>query len=262
MPSTALRILQTAGIVAALCTSAAARAQPVAGGHTALSREQFRAGLRAAEAGSWAEARDAFERAYAIDPDPLILINLAASEEHTGRLVAAAATYRRFLREASDARANAYRDEAERALRALEARAARVRITLDGVAPTDQVEIDGARVRQAALGLPVPIDPGAHEVSVTRDGRELARIGFRATERETEEVVVRLAGPDDAHTGAAPGAVAPGSSSVLRSPWLWGGVGAALIITIVVVAIATSPSPPSPQGPFTGTFTPGQITVL
>lgn len=248
-------------MVVALGTGTVAYAQPVAGGHTALSREQFREGVREAGAGHWEQARDAFERAYAIDPDPLILINLAASQEHTGRLVAAASTYRRFLAEADDARANEYREQAERALRALEARAARVRITLEGVAPTDQVAIDGARVRQAALGLPMPIDPGAHVVTVTRDGRELTRIGFRATERETEEVVVRLAATDDQRSGAALVTTGPETSSILRSPWLWGGVGAAVVLTIVVVAVAASPSAPSPQTPFTGTLTPGQLTV-
>src|SRR5262249_25318213 len=89
---------------------------------TARARALFQQGLDAARAEHWVDARDAFVQSLGIAERPSTLLNLAAAQVQTGQLVEGAASYRRFLEIATDAREAAHRTQAEAALTALEPR--------------------------------------------------------------------------------------------------------------------------------------------
>jgi hypothetical protein len=87
---------------------------------------EFKTGTRLFDAGDWADARAAFERAYAIDPRAILLFNIASTYRREGDLERAREHYVRFLAAGS-------RDR-----------------TLEEVARGLVVELDAAIVRRAA----------------------------------------------------------------------------------------------------------------
>jgi hypothetical protein len=225
---------------------------------TAASREEFQLGMAAGERGAWEQARVHFERAYALLPRPVTLLDLAAAQAHTGRLLAAAESYRRFHRDAVDGRAAEHRDEASRALDVLTARIPRIRIDARGLRASDGLGLDGDVIAAASVGSELPVDPGVHRVSVVRDGRVLQEAEVRVDERERR--VVSMTVPADAIATAASSSPSPAPSapaatvlapvhagparetsasnrSVAQSPWLWTAIGVVVVGAAVGLGI-------------------------
>lgn len=83
---------------------------PAAG---ARARELYQAGQERFQAGRYAEAIDAFERGYTLDPRPEFLLNLAQSYRALGRRAEAISYFERFIAAAPD---HELRPAAERTL--------------------------------------------------------------------------------------------------------------------------------------------------
>lgn len=179
-------------LVALLTIPAGAAAQEPSAADVALARRQFEEGMAAARASRWDAAREAFERSYTLVRRPRILANLATAQAQTGRLVEAAESYRQFLREVSSGPDAATRPGVQHELAALEPRIPEVRITIEGLRPQDRVTLDGAEVSRAALGVPVPINPGSHRLVVTRGSAELESEPFSVAESEHRELNLEL----------------------------------------------------------------------
>lgn len=199
----------------------------------ASAREQFKAGLEAVDASDWERAREAFQRSYDAWPRPLTLLNLAGAQAKAGKLVASSASYRSFLR-ISHGPAAAQAPAAEEALADVERRTPRVVIrTATPLVAADTLLVDGAPVAIAEVGLPLPVDPGDHTASVTRQGKLVASASFATREAETKDVLLdvplRVAPPAPPPAAAAApewsraGAASPQSTGgLLASPWFWG----------------------------------------
>jgi hypothetical protein len=112
-------------------------------------------------------AHEAFVRAYALDPAPSTLLNLALSELNTDRPVEAAAHFRAYLARGTEPAAKL---EAVRSkwLPRAEEKLARLSV----VAPAGaQVQVDGQPVTQdPSLGVYIVV-AGEHDVTVTAQGR-------------------------------------------------------------------------------------------
>ncbi len=139
-----------------------------------------RAGARSAadrafteyEAGHWAEAADLLQRAESLVHSPMHLLFLARSQVQMGLFLQAKENYLAIGREtlggespASFARAKA---DARRELQALEPRIPRVTLVVHG-APAQaawQLEMDGYALPGALVGIPHPVNPGAHTWTV------------------------------------------------------------------------------------------------
>jgi hypothetical protein len=266
------RFLASAVFVSTLAVALPALAQDASPTVSAISREQFRAGVEAAHAARWPEALAAFARAYELAPQPVILFNLAGAQAQNGQLVRALESYRRFLREASTGPEASYRDAVATELRALESRIAHVRLVASGRLSTDDVWIDGEQLPRAALDLALPLDPGSHDVVLRRAGVNLAHTTVTLRESETRDAVLSL-----------PVAVAPSTEarterprsvvvtvppraersqrdtshhgSVVSSPWLWTLIGVAVTGAAVACGFAFWPRP------FMGDFGPGVVSV-
>ncbi len=65
-------------------------------------REAFVAGRAHFDSGEWAAARDAFQRAYDLQPTPLLLFNIASTYRREDQQAQALAMYRKFLAEAAE----------------------------------------------------------------------------------------------------------------------------------------------------------------
>lgn len=230
-----------------------------------VARSEFEAGIGAARAGDWGAARGHFARSYALNPRPSALFNLAGAQAQTGALVAAAESYREYLAHRDERNADRV-TEAEGALADLEARIATVTVTLDGLAPGDEVRLDGAPIRSLLLDHAIPLDPGAHRFAVTRDGAEVAAASVDAREGARLTLTIDVP-PPPAPTPAevvsdapsepepptrppvAPAPTDDGGEDVLGSWWLWTIVAGVLTLggAIAIGVAVTTPGDPPPS---------------
>lgn len=187
------RVLRpAAALLAALAALALApRASAQSASELAAARSLFEEGLAAARGGRWDEARQRFERSYEIAPRPTTLLNLAGAQVQTGRLVAGAESYRRFLSEARRGREARYRRQAQQALAEVEPRLGRLIVRVEGVGEEDTILLDGVELARAALGVGVPVDPGRRTLVVRRGEADRAREIVTVAEGEEREVTLR-----------------------------------------------------------------------
>jgi hypothetical protein len=230
------------------------------------ARIAFESGIAAAQRDDWEEARVSFERAYQLAPRPRVLLNLAGAQVHTGRLLAAAEGYRRFLALAADDPSidATLRDGAENALREVERRLPLVRYEVEGIGETDQVLLDGNAVAAPAES---PVDPGRHRISVVRDGEEIASETFTAAEGERMEVALSVPSPP-AHQllPEVQGGIGAENEAgertfferAVRSPWTWIAV-AAVVLGAVVIGVAAGRGGGS--GVHNGSLDPGRLEI-
>jgi hypothetical protein len=234
-----------------------------------VALEAFRAGVTAARAAEWPRAYELFKRASELEPRPVVLFNLAGAEVQTGRLLAAEATYRRFLEAPHDPASTAAterRRAAEAVLKDLEERIPRVRFEPRGLEPGDRLELDGRPLDWPAESE-VRVDIGAHELRVLRRGHAFDSEAFEVAEFELRTVswvvppsvkppAPRAGTPVTAlETGAA--ATRPeGSRPVLRSPWLWVALGAIAAGGAAAIALTQRP-----REPFVGNAGSGVVVV-
>jgi hypothetical protein len=216
----------------------------------ALARRLYDEGVDAVNQGQWSLAYDRFKASYELDPRVLTLYGLAYAQDHTGRLVEATETYRRFLRDTSDGRYPEYRTNATNQLDLLGKQIAQLTIEITNLDPTDVVAIDEIEFPQAAVHEAIPMNPGSHVARIRRGTAMLATRTVTLASGATETVHIELpVKPPDLvvhKTPDPPGLTAPttptdppkpvdhgASRAWLRSPWLWSGVA------VVVAGTAT-----------------------
>jgi len=151
---------------------------------------------RAHAAGDFAGEAVALSHAYSLSQDPAVALQLAAAEEAQGHWVLALSDLRRAL--ASDGLSAEQRADAEQRRLTLSARLPHLRLELRGAHGSERVSIDGTSEPSAGLGYDVPIDPGEHQLRVTRFDQSLAEQRFHAREAELVRVVLDLAAPTSA----------------------------------------------------------------
>ncbi len=138
----------------------------------------FRAGREASERGDHTVACQRFAESFRLDAAPGTLLNLAACQEALHRLAEAWESYQHLADSLapSDDRLPVVKER----LAALEVRLPRLTLQAESKGPPVTVLRDGAQLSSAALGVPLPMDPGEH------------RIVVRAALRQTREYVVIL----------------------------------------------------------------------
>lgn len=209
--------IATAGallVAATLGGAGVAAAQPVARGDTAAAEAAFAEARALMRQGKYAEACPKLEASYALDPALGTLLNLSDCFERTGRTASAWVRYREAasmaLQQGHRERETIARDH----VAALEPGLCRLVIrTTHG--PGLVVLRDGVVVDRAALGLPVPVDPGPHRVIAQAPGaRELTTtVEVRAPEKggtcalTTVEIPAVLEDEQAAATAPAPKAM-------------------------------------------------------
>jgi hypothetical protein len=174
----------------------------------AVARQHYTSGVEAAAGERWMEAREAFQRAYDIAPFAPIVYNLATAQAHTGMLVEAAESYRRFLRRCQSEQTPELRADAQQLLGDVTPRIGRLTLRIRNLAEVDSVELDGDRLATAVLDTAVPINPGPHELRIVRVGEgEVESREFRVEEgeRRTVELAVPEYVPSEGDDGGSQG---------------------------------------------------------
>ena len=154
--------------VALLAAALPAAAQ---GSDAAAAEALFEAGRQAMAREDYASACKNFEDSQKLDPAIGTIFNLANCEELRGRLASA---WQRFtevaqqLPDTDDRRVIAL----ERA-DALKERLPYLTLRFDSSVPPDaRVARDGIAIGAAGLGVPLPVDPGEHDIVVSAAGRK------------------------------------------------------------------------------------------
>jgi len=165
----------------ALAVSAAA--QPVDDAARSAARRLGEEGMALSEKGDHDAALSRFERALGLMRVPTLAVLAAEELVKLGRWVEASEHYRRatgmqidptlpkaFRQTQTDAQA-----EAERALSALEKRIPTLTLRITPNADGVRVRLDDRELPPELLGVPMPLDPGAHRVEAERSGRREER---------------------------------------------------------------------------------------
>jgi hypothetical protein len=180
------RLIACSLLALATGLSPAAFAQPT---DPAAAESLFRAGREAADKGDLATARAKFIESQRLDPAPGTLINIADCEERLG-LVASA--WEHFVTAAEQLAKNDDRIPwVMGRIAALEKRLPRLTVKLaPGAPPGTKVVRGGVEMRDAALGVAVPVDPGLIEVVLVSPGRERRSTTVLLHEGERKELVL------------------------------------------------------------------------
>jgi hypothetical protein len=257
----------------------AATAQaPVDEEATAAARALFEDGVRLADAGDHQQAADRFRRSLQLRRSLVVAYNLASSLVQIGRLVEASEVVRSILRDA-DAPAR-LRAAAEELLDRVTPQIGRLTVHVTGHSEGVEVRMDGEPVPSVLVGVPRPVDPGGHTVSIHRGGTVLgsrdvsiepggvAEVSLEAPPPvPTPEEVVQRQGDErlvlDLGSGARSSSVAvatQGGRSVAEEPAFWVGVGGGLVavaVAAIVIGVVATQEP----APVPGDFDPPVVEV-
>lgn len=177
---------------------------PAAAGDPATAREQLKIGYLLAQENKCDEALPHLVESLRLDPKAITLINLADCEEKVGKLSDAMSHWVDARARAQSEGLRPIEEEATARATALEPRLARLTIVLAPSAPKDAVvERDGVVLGAPSMGIPLPLDPGAHTIVVKVRGREDAATQLTLGEGEAKRVELE-AGPPSGGLAAAP----------------------------------------------------------
>jgi hypothetical protein len=205
-----------------------ATTRPAYAGDPAAAREQVKLGYLLAQDGKCEAAIPHFVESLKLDPKAITLINLASCEEKTARLADALGHW-------VDARARAQTEgnaaiegEAERRARALEPRLPKLTVVVPGAPPDVEVTRDGIVLGAASMGVPLPVNPGAHALVVHAKGHEDRAESVTLAEGESKRAELAM-GPPRKEAPRASVSPAPAPTTTTTSPLVWIGFGTAVV---------------------------------
>jgi hypothetical protein len=175
------------------------------------------------DSGSVAEGCKKLEASQALDPGTGTLLHLADCYEKTGRTASAWARFREAAsRAARDGRAD-WETIAKTRFIELEPKLAKLRIDAP---PGVVVRRDGDEIPAAALGSPLPIDPGEHTLTASAPGKKPWSAQVSAMPANVATVTIPALDDDGSSRGSgSPDARSSGSSTFRVIGFTAGGVG-------------------------------------
>lgn len=231
--------------VALFLASPSASAQPVDAATKSAARGVAEEALKLYDKGDYAGAYEKANRANELVHAPTMALLTGRCLEKLGRFVEASEKYleasRGPLEPGASAAQKSAQTEAEKARTALMPRIPSVELALDPPAPDAQVMLDGKSVPAAMVGIKRPIDPGKHNVSVSRGGASATQ-DFSLKEAESVRVVLK----------------APGKPGVAYYPPPPGGPPPQVVMMYPPGVV---PPPPAMQRRSTGMFVTGIILI-
>lgn len=193
--SSSLKSLSAACVV---CLSLASK--PAAAQGTAAAEALFNEARKAMDAKDYDTACKRFRESNRLDPAVGTMLNLATCEDRRGRVATAWELFRGAFEKLppSDPRHDYAKAQVDR----LEPRLPHVTLALAAGAPADTKVKDGETVYSgASFGLPLPVDPGKHELVIEAPGRETRTLSVEI--REAATMTIEIApGIEKVETGA------------------------------------------------------------
>ncbi|AUX39174.1 hypothetical protein SOCE26_005560 [Sorangium cellulosum] len=219
---------------AALLAPAPAVAQGAASDPT-LAQVLFEEGRRLMEAKDYAQACPKLAESQRLRPGTGTLLNLALCNEALGKTATAWGQFKEALF-FSKKEGNAAREAfAQEHISALEPRLSRIQINAENT-PGLAIRNDGQEIPAAALGTPIPVDPGSHQIEATAQGYSVwsttVQVGDNAdlkTIAVPKLVPVPAAAARPAGPQPQPGGESAGGGGLRTAGFVIGGVGVAAL---------------------------------
>jgi tetratricopeptide (TPR) repeat protein len=177
------------------------------------AKAHYELGMTAYEVGHYDRAIEAFNRAYRLDPAPILLFNIAQAHRKKGDRTQAIDFYRRYLDGAPGA---ADREQVQARIRELEA--------------SDPKPLDATA---ATIGGAAGIDPPAAAAPGTGDPGQGPGLGGPLAQPA----------PPLASLPAVDLSAAPEARPLYQRPWFWSVVGAAAVVTIAAIFLVRPDRP-------------------
>lgn len=198
----------------------------------------FDEGVKLMDHGRAEEACPKLARSQSLAPSGGTLLALGECYEKTGRVASAWLAYREAATRAAGAgKHDAETSSLERAKR-LEPRLPRLNVTVPPASQTAGLEVrrDGAVMKEAELGVPVPFDPGPHEIQATAPQMKPFTKKVTLRPGETTDVAIPKLAPETAGAGASPPPVTEPPPADGSSPASSGHAGGTQRVVGIVVA--------------------------
>lgn len=196
-------------------------------GDPVAAREQVKLGYQLAQDGKCAEAIPHFLESLKLDVKAVTLINLASCEEKTAHLSDALGHWVEARSRAQVEGNAAIEEEAEKRAKALEPKLPKLTVVVAGAPADAEVTRDGVALGTASMGVPLPVNPGAHVLVVHAKGHEDTSVNVSLAEGEAKRVELKLGAPKK-EVARGPGAGGTDSDARPLSPLVYIGFGTAL----------------------------------
>lgn len=226
-------------------TPAPAAAQPAADPALLDARRAYEEGTAHFNAGRYAEALTAFQRAYELRPNAVVLLPILESQERLDQVGPAIATLERYMRDAPE---TVDRAPLQTRLAALQQRPGHVTVTSEP--PGARVRVDGA-AREGVTPIELDLARGDHAIDLSLTGHASASQSVSLEPGARTTVALRLT-PEAAPTPPVTAAATPTPASAPvttpprnTSPVVWvaaGLAGVGLIAGTVFGVMALSDS--------------------
>lgn len=169
------------------------------------ANRHFKNGVALYKERKYAEALAEFERAYSLEPHPLVLYNLAVTHRELSQYDQAVTYFTRFL---SEGPGYAPQDMLDRARGELDDVLRLVAMVEVRTQPAEGVTIhaDGREIGKTPLEMPLVLGPGDHVIEAELDGHKRARRSIRVAAGDALTVDLTL--PVDV-AEPAPGPIGP-----------------------------------------------------
>ncbi len=195
------------------CAARGASAQAPSPTELKMAQDLVEEGRALGQQGRWGDALARFQRARELSHKvtPQLEFYIGYAEGRAGKLVAADVDLRRAIELARAAGNEQVARAAQAELPELEARTPSVVIAVSGGAQAAGLQIDGETIGVAALGSPIPLDPGTHSVVVRfASGSVTKQVDL--AERQHATVPVEAPPPGASAAAGQPSAPAPASA--------------------------------------------------
>lgn len=215
-------------------------APPSAFADEATAEALFQAGKGLMDQKKYSEACPKFEASYKLDPAVGTMLNLADCHEKEGKLAQAWGEWGQARDQAKRENDTKRMDLAVRKQKELDPKVPKLTIKVTGPAQGLDVYRDELQLESAMLGVPLPVDPGAHVVTLRRGKSVLREKKVDIAEKATDEVTIDATGipvapKDEVNTGNGP--EKPKVVMVRRSKGMIAG-GVVLAVVGAPVALA------------------------
>jgi hypothetical protein len=174
----------------------------------AAARDLFARAERDEDVGRWGDALDKLRRASSVKMTPGIRFHIALCEEKLGQLVAALGDYNAAETAARSEGNKEVLDVVADPLASLRARIPYVTIVPPADTKNVEVTLDGGPLVAGLLGVPVPVEVGAHTIAARAPGHLPFSSSVTVAEKGKPTVEVRFpaaAATAVPHANAAPG---------------------------------------------------------
>ncbi len=203
------------------------------------ARELFREAGQDADAGKFGLALEKYRRVAAVKETGQVRFNIARCEEQLGQIASALADYELVERDLRDGHGDAENDLRNTSRDRGNALRPRVpRLTLSAPPPEPPnfvVRLDGVVIADAALGVPLPVDPGRHRVEASAGGRLPLTAEFELHEKEARRIYVTLEKSAAEQQAAATGGTSSGSGGSTQRALGWIAIGGGVVMGALAV---------------------------